>query len=122
MGQGGHEPYGESVSISNEDYLLLVNKLNEFADNTFTFGESILKRMEEVSFVKTTADKLAKKGEEISTSLFKRTRDSISSIQHSTNSSSRVSALKEKAGALGGKLWGVRHLSLLIPNLPLVLR
>lgn len=73
-----NEPFSDSVSISNEDYLLLVNKLNEFADNTFTFGESILKRMEEVSFVKTTADKLAKKGEEISSSLFKRTRDSIS--------------------------------------------
>jgi len=39
-----------------------VNKLNEFADNTFTFGESILKRMEEVGIndkLKVTADKIA---------------------------------------------------------------
>lgn len=55
-----NEPYGNSkeVIIANgvavpaantEEYLILVNKLNEFADNTFTFGESLLKKMEEVN-------------------------------------------------------------------------
>ncbi len=90
--------------------MILVNKLNEFADNTFTFGESILKRMEEVGLndkLKVTADKIAKKSEEISTSFLKRTRDSITQI----NQNSRVSTLKENAkdklSVIGGKLWGV---------------
>ena len=69
--------------ISNEDYLVLINRLNEFADNTFTFGESILKRMEESGLkenIKTTADKIANKSAEIGTNIFKKTRESITSI------------------------------------------
>lgn len=42
------EPFSDIGStISNEDYLLVVNKLNEFADSTLTFGEALLKKIEE---------------------------------------------------------------------------
>ena len=90
---------------------MLLNKLNEFADSTFTFGEQIFKRMEEVSLIKenlrVTADKIANKSAEISNSIFKRTRDSITQI----NQSSKMTQLKEKASdkfnSWGGKLWGV---------------
>lgn len=57
--------------------------MNEFADNTFTFGESILKKMEESGInnkLKDTADRIANKGVEIRNTFLKRTRDSISSI------------------------------------------
>lgn len=74
------EPYGDHTIISKEDYLILVNKLNDFSDNTFTFGESILKKMEESGIkdkLTITADKIANKGAEIGNSIFKKTRDSI---------------------------------------------
>jgi hypothetical protein len=63
--------------------LILINKLNEFADNTFTFGESILKKMEESGLndkLKTTADKIANKSAEIGNNLFKKTKESINQI------------------------------------------
>lgn len=66
--------------ISNDDYLILINKLNEFSDNTFTFGESILKKMEESGLndkLKTTADRIANKSAEIGNSIVKKTRESI---------------------------------------------
>ena len=95
--------------ISNEDYLLLINRLNDFADNTFTFGESILKKMEDSGIndrLKLTAEKVANKGAEFSNSIYKRTRESITSI----NQSSKMSQFREKAtggfSAIGGKLWG----------------
>lgn len=76
-----NEPFCDNNSISNEDYLLLINRLNEFTDNTFTFGESIFKKIEEVGNIneklKVTADKIVNKSSEISTSIFKKTRDSI---------------------------------------------
>lgn len=78
-----NEPYcGEgNGNISNEDYILLINKLNEFADNTYTFGESIFKKIEEVGNInekiKVTADKLVIKGSELSNNIFKKTRESI---------------------------------------------
>jgi hypothetical protein len=58
--------------------------------------------------LKVTADKIANKSAEISTSIFKRTRDQLVQI----NQSNRVSQLKEKAtdklSSIGGKIWGVR--------------
>lgn len=77
------EPYGDHTIISKEDYLILLNKLNEFADNTFTFGESILKKMEESGLrdkLTLTADKIASRSAEISNSIFKKTKDSITQI------------------------------------------
>eukprot|EP00347_Sterkiella_histriomuscorum_P008382 403345311 len=106
-----NEPYCDNNNaISNEDYILLINKLNEFADNTYTFGESIFRKIEEVGNIneklKVTADKLVNRGSEVGASIFKRTRDSITQI----NQSSRMSQLKEKASdkltTLGGKIWG----------------
>ena len=58
----------------------MINKLNEFADNTFTFGESILKKMEESGInnkLKNTADKIANKSAEFSNNFIKKTRDSF---------------------------------------------
>ena len=109
-----NEPFCDYNAISNEDYLLIINRLNEFADNTFTFGETIFKRIEEVGNIneklKVSAEKIANKGAEISTSIFKRTRDSISQI----NQNSRVSQLKEKAtdklSSIGGRIWGVNFI------------
>jgi len=76
-----NEPYCDNMGISNEDYLLIINRLNEFADNTFTFGESIFKKIEEVGNIneklKFTADKIVNKSSEISTSFIKKTRESI---------------------------------------------
>jgi hypothetical protein len=76
-----NEPYSDYNSISNEDYLVLISRLNEFADNTMNLGESLFKKIEEVGNInekiKTTADKLANKGAELSTSIFKKTRESI---------------------------------------------
>lgn len=76
-----NEPFSETTSIPNEDYLLLISRLNEFADSTLNLGESLFKRIEEVGIIneklKVTADKLANKGAEISTSFFKKTRESI---------------------------------------------
>ena len=77
------EPYVDHTIISKEDYLILLNKLNDFADNTFTFGESILKKMEESGIkdkLTITADKIANKSAEIGNSIFKKTRDSITQI------------------------------------------
>jgi hypothetical protein len=54
--------------------------LNEFADNTFTFGESILKKMEESGLndkLKDTADKIANKSAEIGSNIYKKTKESI---------------------------------------------
>jgi hypothetical protein len=85
-----NEPFFDVNTISSEDYYLLINKLNEFADSTFTFGESILKKMEEAGIndkLLVGVDKFAKGSAEIGTSLFKRTRDSISQI----NQNSKVS-------------------------------
>ncbi|CDW88860.1 arf gtpase activator [Stylonychia lemnae] len=104
------EPFCDNNGISNEDYLLLINRLNEFADNTFTFGESIFKKIEEVGNInetlKNTADKIVNKSSEISTSFIKKTRESITSI----NQSQKITSLREKATdkltSLGGKLWG----------------
>ena len=59
---------------------MILNKLNEFADNTFTFGESILKKMGESGIndrLKTTADKIANKGADFTNNFLKKTRDSI---------------------------------------------
>eukprot|EP00349_Pseudokeronopsis_sp_Brazil_P001424 CAMPEP_0202961564 /NCGR_PEP_ID=MMETSP1396-20130829/5625_1 /ASSEMBLY_ACC=CAM_ASM_000872 /TAXON_ID= /ORGANISM="Pseudokeronopsis sp., Strain Brazil" /LENGTH=90 /DNA_ID=CAMNT_0049681477 /DNA_START=694 /DNA_END=966 /DNA_ORIENTATION=+ len=70
------EPFGDQSLISNEDYLLIINKLNEFADNTFTFGESILKRMEE-SGLNSRLKLTMNKGAEFGNHLMRRTRDSI---------------------------------------------
>ena len=85
--------------------MLLINGLNEFTDNAFTFGESILKKMEESGLndkLKVTADKLDHKVKEV----FKKTRDSISSI----NQSSKVAVFKdrasEKISSIGGRIWG----------------
>ena len=78
-----NEPYNDSSALSNEDYLMILSKLNEFTDNTVIFGENLLKKMEETRLnekLKETADVIAKKSEEIKTSLFKRTRESISQI------------------------------------------
>lgn len=58
---------------------MIINKLNEFADNTFTFGESILKRMEESGL----NDKLKltmNKGAEIGNNLIQKTREGITQI------------------------------------------
>lgn len=102
-----NEPFSEYSSITNEDYLLLISRLNEFADSTLNLGESIFKRIEEVGNIneklKVTADKLANKGAEFGTSFFKKTRDSITQI----NQSSKISVIKEKASSIGGRLWGV---------------
>ena len=60
--------------------MILINRLNEFADNTFTFGESILKKMEESGInnkLKDTADRIANKSAELRNTFIKRTRDSI---------------------------------------------
>ena len=104
------EPYGDHNLISSEDYLVLINRLNEFADNTFTFGESILKKMEESGIndkLKTTADRIANKSVEFSNTFLKKTRDSITSM----NTGSRVSVLKDKASdkisSIGRGIWGV---------------
>ena len=74
------EPFSD-YNASSEDYLLLLNRLNEFADSTLNLGETLFKRIEEVGNIneklKVTADKIANKGAEISTSFFKRTRESI---------------------------------------------
>jgi hypothetical protein len=83
--------------ISNEDYLLLINRLNEFADNTFTFGESILKKMEESGIndkLKLTADRIANKSAELGSSIFRKTRESITSL----NQSSRMTTFKATGG------------------------
>ena len=92
---------------------MIVNKLNEFADNTFTFGESILKKMEEAGFndkFKVTADVISKKSEDFmiaNSGIFKRTKDTISQTINP-----KVFMLKDKAtdklSALGGRLWGVK--------------
>ena len=69
-----NEPFGDQSLISSEDYLILINKLNEFADNTFTFGESILKRMEE-SGLNEKMKMTMNKGAEIGNNLMKKTRE-----------------------------------------------
>lgn len=104
------EPYGKDILISKEDYLILINRLNDFADNTFTFGESILKKMEESGInnkLKNTADKIANKSAELSNNFIQKTRDSFTQI----NQNSKVAQLKEKytdkISTFGGKLWGV---------------
>jgi hypothetical protein len=61
--------------------------LNEFADNTFTFGESILKKMEESGLndkLKDTADKIANKSAEIGSNIYKKTKESIIQINQNT--------------------------------------
>ena len=45
-----NEPFQDISAISNEDYLTVVNKLNEFADSTLNFGETLLKKIEESGF------------------------------------------------------------------------
>jgi hypothetical protein len=55
---------------------VIINKLNEFADNTFTFGESILKKMEE-SGINNKLKHTMTKGAEIGNTLMKKTRESI---------------------------------------------
>jgi hypothetical protein len=50
--------------------------LNEFADNTFNLGESILKKMEE-SGINDKLKLTMNKGAEIGNTLMKKTRDSI---------------------------------------------
>ena len=67
--------------------------------------------MEEVSLIKenlrVTAEKISTKSTEISNSIFKRTRDSITQINKT-----QINQIKEKAAGglttLGGKIWGVR--------------
>ena len=96
-----NEPFCES-SVSNEDYLSVINKLSEFTDSTFTFGESLLKKIEEASIydelLRETADKIAKKSEELvntgstaSLSFLRRTKEAIgnqlSCVANSGNSS-----------------------------------
>ena len=96
-----NEPFCES-SVSNEDYLSVINKLSEFTDSTFTFGESLLKKIEEASIydelLRETADKIAKKSEELvntgstaSLSFLRRTKEAIgnqlSGVANSGNSS-----------------------------------
>ena len=109
------EPYGDHTFISSEEYLVLINRLNEFADNTFTFGESILKKMEESGIndrLKNTADKIANKGAEFGNNLFQKTRDSISSINHITKVGSLKDNARDKISSFGGRLWGVNILFL----------
>ena len=47
-GRVTNEPFSDlTTQISNEDYILVINKLNEFADSTLNFGESLLRKIEE---------------------------------------------------------------------------
>jgi len=100
-----NEPFGDQSLISSEDYLLIINRLNEFADNTFTFGESILKRMEE-SGLNSRLKLTMNKGAELGNNLMKKTRDGFTQI----NQNSKVNHFKEKAtdklSSLGGRFWG----------------
>lgn len=71
-----------------------MNKLTEFADSTLNFGETLLKKIDEInisdSFLKDTADRIAKTSEELikegsntSLSFLKRTKEVLG--QHFQN-------------------------------------
>lgn len=66
----------------------MITKLSEFTDSTLTFGESLLKRIEEAGLndelLRSTAEKIAKTSEELVTSgssaslsFLKRTKEAI---------------------------------------------
>lgn len=79
-----NEPFADlGSSISNEDFQLVVSKLNEFADSTLNFGEALLKKIEE-SGLNEELSRIARKSEELivtgssqSLSFIKRTKDAI---------------------------------------------
>jgi hypothetical protein len=79
-----NEPFADiGNAISNEDFKLVITKLNEFADTTLNFGEALLKKLEE-SGINEELQKIAKKSEELivsgssqSISFIKRTKDAI---------------------------------------------
>ena len=69
----------------NDDYDQIVLKLDEFANSTLNFGEALLKKIDEFgmssdSYIRETADRIAKNSAEISSSslsFLKRTKDAI---------------------------------------------
>ena len=80
-----NEPFAQdAITITNDDYLKIVGKLNEFADSTMTLGEALLKKIDEITIsdnlIRETADRIAKNSAEISQSsisFLKRTKDAI---------------------------------------------
>lgn len=70
--------------------------------------------------LKTTADRIANKGAEFSNTLFKKTRDSISSINQITKASTLRENAKDKISSISGRIWGVSlnilHFSLICNN------
>jgi hypothetical protein len=84
-----NEPFVDSVSesISSEDYIRVMSKLNEYADSTLSFGETLLRNIEaglNDQLLTQTVDKIAKRSEELITtgsttslSFLRRTKDAI---------------------------------------------
>jgi hypothetical protein len=66
-----NEPFThDATAITNDDYVKIIGKLNEFADSTLTFGEALLKKIDEIgindNLLRETADRIAKNSAEIS--------------------------------------------------------
>ncbi|TNV72844.1 hypothetical protein FGO68_gene8289 [Halteria grandinella] len=105
-----NEPFADlGSSISNEDFQLVVSKLNEFADSTLNFGEALLKKIEE-SGLNEELSRIARKSEELiatgssqSMSFIRRTKDAIMA---NGGTQAKVNQIKDKAAVITGKLWG----------------
>ena len=77
------EPF--SSNLLNDDYDKIILKLDEFANSTLNIGEALLKKIDEIgvssdSYIRETADRIAKNSVEISNSslsFLKRTKDAI---------------------------------------------